>query len=586
MSAVRLIVVALALAAPSAAQAQAALRIWQVFAGTAAEPNAQFVEVRAYSAGQTELDEVKLTIWDASDQLLGHYYTGSMDNGALGASVLFATQEAEALFSLSADVSISAELVARGGKVCIGTDPSFGSTGTGSGANCAAWGNFAFTTSVGAKFQPATGLLPGSAMTRGDLQVNRGDSALDFLLSPPSPRNNAGQTGTVVPTVCGDRVVAGLEACDDGNRVDTDECRNDCRAPTCGDALVSVGEQCEPPGVGQCDSDCQFLPAEVECGDGTRAGDEECDDGNNDDDDGCNAVCVRERCGDGVEQSNEQCDDRNASGGDGCSSACRLERCGDRQLDAGEECDDGNTTTGDGCSESCELESVGCGNGTKSGTEECDDGDRVNDDGCSSTCRIERCGDRAVQPARGEECDDGNTNDTDDCQACLARVCGNARVETGEECDDGNQGSDDGCTAGCRRERCGDGTLQASLGEECDDRNQIDEDGCSLTCKLEGCGDGVRQTGERCDDGNGEDGDGCSASCAVEKCGDKEVQAGLGEECDDGNTRDRDGCSAECRTETNPPAPSGCGCAGGGADVVAASTLLALLARRRRRGGR
>lgn len=62
-------------------------------------------------------------------------------------------------------------------------------------------------------------------------------------------------------------------------------------------------------------------------------------------------------CGDGmVNQASEQCDDGNNDNGDGCSSDCEKEpTCGDGKVNQpSEECDDGNNNDGDGCSNSCE----------------------------------------------------------------------------------------------------------------------------------------------------------------------------------------------------------------------------------------
>ncbi|MFC1654477.1 hypothetical protein ACFL2F_01620 [Myxococcota bacterium] len=86
----------------------------------------------------------------------------------------------------------------------------------------------------------------------------------------------------------------------------------------------------------------------------------------------------------------EQCDDGNFENGDGCDAYCRLEQpptCGDDHLDInrGEECDDGNRENGDGCSSTCQFETVGeeCGNGDVEGLEVCDNGDAQNKDMCS-----------------------------------------------------------------------------------------------------------------------------------------------------------------------------------------------------------
>jgi cysteine-rich repeat protein len=130
--------------------------------------------------------------------------------------------------------------------------------------------------------------------------------------------------------VCGDGVVNGEEACDDGaENSDTqpDACRTDCRDPSCGDEVVDSGEQC--------------------------------DDGNNAGGDGCSADCLSdEQCGNGVVDASlgEECDDGNVDGGDGCGPQCTVEQCGNGIVDADEGCDDGNFLSHDGCSSGCTRE--------------------------------------------------------------------------------------------------------------------------------------------------------------------------------------------------------------------------------------
>ena len=101
------------------------------------------------------------------------------------------------------------------------------------------------------------------------------------------------------------------------------------------------------------------------------------------------------------------------------------------------------------------------------------------------------CGDGILSLNNGESCDDGNNLDGDGCDAdCKVRAaCGNGVLEPGEECDDGNRIDGDGCSAACRRERCGDGIVQAGLGEECDD-GPAGSASCTAACRrpcLETC---------------------------------------------------------------------------------------------------
>jgi cysteine-rich repeat protein len=67
--------------------------------------------------------------------------------------------------------------------------------------------------------------------------------------------------------------------------------------------------------------------------------------------------CVRNVCGDGIRAEEEECDDGNERNGDSCSERCLLERCGNRVIDPHEECDDGNTREEDDiCSNMCKTQ--------------------------------------------------------------------------------------------------------------------------------------------------------------------------------------------------------------------------------------
>jgi cysteine-rich repeat protein len=87
--------------------------------------------------------------------------------------------------------------------------------------------------------------------------------------------------------------------------------------------------------------------------------------------------------------------------------------CGNGTKEGSEECDDGNTTAGDLCSATCTIEvppAAVCGNSTKEGSEECDDGNTADGDGCTATCTIEQegpdipCDVQAVLQAKCQSC--------------------------------------------------------------------------------------------------------------------------------------------------------------------------------------
>ena len=75
-----------------------------------------------------------------------------------------------------------------------------------------------------------------------------------------------------------------------------------------------------------------------------RTGVEACDDGNDDETDGCLSTCEVASCGDGyVQDWVEACDDGNDDETDGCLSTCEVASCGDGYVQTGvEACDDGN----------------------------------------------------------------------------------------------------------------------------------------------------------------------------------------------------------------------------------------------------
>ncbi|GAB5547708.1 MAG: hypothetical protein SangKO_074680 [Sandaracinaceae bacterium] len=134
-----------------------------------------------------------------------------------------------------------------------------------------------------------------------------------------------------------------------------------------------------------------------------------------------------------------------------------LASCGDGVRGPGEECDDGNMEAGDGCDARCDIEDgwacfepMGtlstcentCGDGLVDRAEECDDGEANSNtapDGCRTNCRRASCGDGVTDT--GEECDDGDGNDDDAADACrtacLLPYCGDGVVDMGERCDPG-----------------------------------------------------------------------------------------------------------------------------------------------------
>jgi cysteine-rich repeat protein len=253
------------------------------------------------------------------------------------------------------------------------------------------------------------------------------------------------------------------------------------------------------------DSTIRGLPV---CGNGAVEGAEVCDDGNQEDGDGCAADCgAREVCGDGV-VAGEICDDGNSVNGDGCDNDCTLSCTADVDCDDAMPCN-GTETCGpeNACQPgAAEVDGTSCGGGLV-----CRGG----------SCALTTCGDTMLDP--GEDCDDGNEANGDGCDndcsfscvddvgcadenPCTIEICVEnaclleATSVNGTPCDrDGTTETIDLCLGGmCARSVCGDGWVDAALGEECDDDNLINGDGCDNDCTFSCTEDGECVDAEIC----------------------------------------------------------------------------------------
>ncbi|WAS93208.1 DUF4215 domain-containing protein [Nannocystis punicea] len=237
----------------------------------------------------------------------------------------------------------------------------------------------------------------GSDSEAGTTTDGATDSTTGMATATATATATMGTTGEPDP-VCGNGIIETGEACDDGNQIDTDACRNSCVAAACGDGVVQMGA-------------------------------EACDDGNQVDDDACSNACKAGACGDGVVQMGEACDDGNIVNEDACLNTCAVAKCGDSVVQAGiEVCDGGGETPQ--CNGDCTAAACGDGKVNAAAGEQCDAAGQTAQ--CDDDCTTAACGDGKINPAAGEDCDDGNANNNDGCSS----VC---KIEVfAQKCQQGN----------------------------------------------------------------------------------------------------------------------------------------------------
>lgn len=207
------------------------IAVKEVFAGSDAHPNAQYVLLQAYSGGQNAVGGHSVLTFDALGAPTGTFTFPAppLGNFANQMTIFVATPDAATIFNLTVDLAMTPVLSPAGGKVCWdGSTPD----------DCVAWGSYS-VGDAGTPYNVSGGLIPGYAARRrldiclaiGNLDAcdDTNDSASDFITAVPGPITNPGVFGTPPPSTCANGVLEGLERCDDNNTTDGDGCSAVCR---------------------------------------------------------------------------------------------------------------------------------------------------------------------------------------------------------------------------------------------------------------------------------------------------------------------------------------------------------------------
>ena len=374
-----------------------------------------------------------------------------------------------------------------------------------------------------------------------------------------------------------------------------DECDDDT-APCPSNAFCQAGEGEEDPSI------C----AAFVCGDGEVGGDEECDDGNEDDTDGCTTECLfaplplDAACEPGVTVCVEgaYCGENADAGEEDPAFICTAHVCGDGVLAFGEACDDGNDIETDGCTSECRVVDVEIAG--PDGTVEissaltetdrqwnrpgagCEIGNRpgrfyktytvVNNTGMDMFIDVTASwGDfdgylHVYNPPFNPESADNCIVGDDDFGGVSGSQITDIEIDAGQRLVivASGYGADVTGEFGLSiytqiPPECGNGIVE--INEECDDENVEDGDGCSSMCLIAPIPEGnacdpesgiyLCDEGLFCAEGEAEG----EYACAAIVCGDGQVAGD--EACDDGNDSDVDGCTTACAIA---PIPEGEAC--------------------------
>jgi hypothetical protein len=257
---------ALTIAGPPATASFHLMVVQELFGGTSAAPNAQFVELRMFSSGQNLVAGHTLRFFNADGSLATTYtFPSNVANAATDDRILACTTEAQTLFALVCDLSISANLPFPSGKVV------FSDT-----IDAVAYG--AYTGSTSDTGTPAGFLVRGRSLQRKKDSGGSGDtnnSYADFRYTAPGPKNNARLSGSLpAGDADGDGVADGADNCPDNANASQGDADADGLGDPCDfgpDPDTTAPETTIDSGTPSCSSSCATFafhssePGSFEC---------------------------------------------------------------------------------------------------------------------------------------------------------------------------------------------------------------------------------------------------------------------------------------------------------------------------------
>ncbi len=184
---------ALLLLVPAARASFHLISIREVYPGTAANRDADFVELQMYASGQNFVSGHALTVYNASGTAIGTFTFSAMAaNGANQRTILIGDSGVLGEFGVAPDLTDSAlEIPPAGGAACWAGS-----------IDCVSWGSFESSKlpAAGTPADSATGIPEGEALRRTiepgcptllEEADDSNNSAADLFDATPQPRDNA-----------------------------------------------------------------------------------------------------------------------------------------------------------------------------------------------------------------------------------------------------------------------------------------------------------------------------------------------------------------------------------------------------------
>jgi hypothetical protein len=175
------------------------IKVREVFPGSLAHPNSGYVELQMYAAGQNLVQNGELRLYNAGGGIYEDFKpTSQVASGASQSTVLIADTEYSAQLPSGPAPDFTdpgLNLSPAGGAVCWPqTEPPFD--------DCASWGGFTGQAQLASRdTAPAPAIPDGMAVRRSiaggacatmlEASDDTDDSAVDFFLTTPAPRDNA-----------------------------------------------------------------------------------------------------------------------------------------------------------------------------------------------------------------------------------------------------------------------------------------------------------------------------------------------------------------------------------------------------------